>query len=115
MYARGFLDSRSKDYYDLHILYKLKSKEIDMPTVAKACERTFHYRITEIDVSKEPRHSPGPKLRVRKSNLSMSVSWVRRYFDLFYANLLQLEYEHIHPATKIGLAFHIIQQVSFLS
>jgi len=49
IYARGFLNSRNKDYYDLHILYKLKSKEIDIPTLARACERTFHYRKTEFD------------------------------------------------------------------
>lgn len=52
IYARGFLNSRSKDYYDLHILYKLKSKEIDMKILAKACERTFHFRKTEFDVLK---------------------------------------------------------------
>ena len=52
IYARGFLNSRNKDYYDLHILYKLKSKEIDMPTFARACERTFHHRKTEFDVEK---------------------------------------------------------------
>lgn len=44
IYARGFLNSRNKDYYDLHILYKLKSKAIDMPTLVRACERTFQYR-----------------------------------------------------------------------
>ena len=52
IYARGFLNSRSKDYYDLHILSKLKRKEIDISTLAKACERTFHYRKTEFDVLK---------------------------------------------------------------
>jgi len=52
IYARGFLNSRNKDYYDLHILYRLRSKEIDMPTLARACERTFHYRKTEFDVVK---------------------------------------------------------------
>jgi len=52
IYARGFLNSRNKDYYDLHILYKLRSKEIDMPTLARACERTFHYRKTEFDAVK---------------------------------------------------------------
>ncbi|MDY0289526.1 MAG: nucleotidyl transferase AbiEii/AbiGii toxin family protein [Sphaerochaeta sp.] len=51
IYARGFLNSRNKGYYDLHILYRLRSKEIDMPTLARACERTFHYRKTEFDVA----------------------------------------------------------------
>jgi predicted nucleotidyltransferase component of viral defense system len=52
IYARGFLNSRSKDYYDLHILYKLRRKEIDIPTLARACEQTFYYRKTEFDVLK---------------------------------------------------------------
>lgn len=52
IYARGFLNSRNKDYYDLHILYKLKSKEIDMPTLVRACEQTFQYRKTEFDLVK---------------------------------------------------------------
>ncbi|AEV29438.1 hypothetical protein SpiGrapes_1631 [Sphaerochaeta pleomorpha str. Grapes] len=52
IYARGFLNSRNKDYYDLHILYRLRSKEIDMSTLARACERTFHNRKTEFDVVK---------------------------------------------------------------
>lgn len=52
IYARGFLNSRNKDYYDLHILYKLKSKEIDMLTLVRACERTFQYRKTEFNVEK---------------------------------------------------------------
>ena len=52
IYARGFLNSRNKDYYDLHILYKLKSKAIDMPTLVRACEQTFQYRKTEFDLVK---------------------------------------------------------------
>jgi predicted nucleotidyltransferase component of viral defense system len=52
IYTKGFLNSRNKDYYDLHILYKLKRTEIDMPTLARACERTFHHRKTEFDVEK---------------------------------------------------------------
>ncbi len=52
IYARGFLNSRNKDYYDLHILYKLKSKEIDMPTLVRACEQTFQYRKTEFNLVK---------------------------------------------------------------
>jgi len=52
IYARGFLNSRSKDYYDLHILYKLRRKEIDIPTLARAFEQTFYCRKTEFDVLK---------------------------------------------------------------
>lgn len=52
IYKRNFLNSRSKDYYDLHILYKLKLKEIDFMNLKNACERTFTYRNTEFDIVK---------------------------------------------------------------
>lgn len=52
IYSRGFLNSRSKDYYNLYILYKLKNKEIDGRVLKDACRRTFHYRKTEFNVDK---------------------------------------------------------------
>lgn len=52
IYARGFLNSRSKDYYDLHILYKLQGQNLDADILKEACERTFRYRSTEFDVAK---------------------------------------------------------------
>ena len=44
IYSKGFLNSRSKDFYDVHLLYRLKSDEIDFEKLAVACERTFNYR-----------------------------------------------------------------------
>ncbi len=70
IYARGFLNSRSKDYFDLHILYKLRSKEIDIPTLVKACERTFQYRKTEFDLS---------KIRELLEKLKQDESFVKRW------------------------------------
>lgn len=52
IYERGFLNSRSKDYYDLYILYKLKNTEIDYKVLLDACIRTFSYRETEFDIDK---------------------------------------------------------------
>ncbi len=52
IYARSFLNSRSKDYYDLHIMYRLKKDDIDKKTLKKALERTFSYRETELDYDK---------------------------------------------------------------
>ncbi len=52
IYARGFLNSRSKDYYDLHIIYIIKKDTIDKNTLKKALERTFRYRETELDYDK---------------------------------------------------------------
>lgn len=52
IYSKGFLNSRSKDYYDLYIIYKLKDRDIDPKTLERACERTFLYRNTELDRNK---------------------------------------------------------------
>ncbi len=50
IYSKGFLNSRSKDFYDVHLLYRLKSDEIDLEKLAVACERTFNYRETVFDL-----------------------------------------------------------------
>lgn len=49
IYSRSFLNSRSKDFYDVYILSKLKKDDIDFIHLNKACERTFSYRETELD------------------------------------------------------------------
>ena len=50
IYSKGFLNSRSKDFYDVHLLYSLKSDEINFEKLAVACERTFNYRETILDL-----------------------------------------------------------------
>ena len=49
IYSRSFLNSRSKDFYDIYILSKLKKEDIDFVQLKLACERTFSYRDTELD------------------------------------------------------------------
>lgn len=49
IYSKGFLNSRNKDFYDVYLLYKLKSDEIDFEKLAAACERTFEHRKTKLD------------------------------------------------------------------
>lgn len=49
IYSRGFLNSRSKDFYDVYILSKLKKDDIDLAQLKMACERTFSYRETELN------------------------------------------------------------------
>lgn len=52
IYSRGVFNSRSKDFYDLHILYKLKNNEINDDLLKVACMRTFGYRKTAFDIPK---------------------------------------------------------------
>lgn len=49
IYSRNFLNSRSKDFYDVYILSKLKKNDIDFRQLNVACQRTFSYRETELD------------------------------------------------------------------
>lgn len=49
IYSRNFLNSRSKDFYDVYILSKLKKNDIDFRQLNIACQRTFSYRETELD------------------------------------------------------------------
>lgn len=49
IYSRNFLNSRSKDFYDVYILSKLKKNDIDFRQLNVACKRTFSYRETELD------------------------------------------------------------------
>lgn len=46
IYQRGVFNSRSKDFYDVHILYHLQKEEIDFEHLKKACQNTFMYRNT---------------------------------------------------------------------
>lgn len=49
IYSRSFLNSRSKDFYDIYILSKLKKDDIDFVQLKLSCERTFSYRDTELN------------------------------------------------------------------
>lgn len=49
IYSRNFLNSRSKDFYDVYILSKLKKNDIDFRQLNVACQRSFSYRETELD------------------------------------------------------------------
>lgn len=52
IYSRNFLNSRSKDFYDIYILSKLKREEIDTLQHQLAIKRTFAFRGTTFDYNK---------------------------------------------------------------
>lgn len=52
IYSRNFLNSRSKDFYDIYILSKLKREEIDTLKLQLAIKRTFAFRGTTFDYNK---------------------------------------------------------------
>lgn len=50
VYKRGVFNSRSKDFYDIYILYHLKKEEIDFKQLRKACQNTFKHRETLFNI-----------------------------------------------------------------
>lgn len=52
IYSRNFLNSRSKDFYDIYILSKLKREEINTLQLQLAIKRTFAFRGTTFDYNK---------------------------------------------------------------
>jgi predicted nucleotidyltransferase component of viral defense system len=52
IFIKGFLNSRSKDYYDLHVIYNLKRDKIRIEILMEACKKTFSQRNTEFDLNK---------------------------------------------------------------
>ena len=52
IYSRNFLNSRSKDFYNIYILSKLKREEIDTLQLQLAIKRTFAFRGTTFDYNK---------------------------------------------------------------
>lgn len=50
VYQRGMFNSRSKDFYDIYILFHLKKEEIDYANLKEACFNTFEHRNTNFDI-----------------------------------------------------------------
>ena len=48
--ARAENNSRSKDFYDIYILYHLKKEEIDFEHLKEACQNTFKHRYTDFNI-----------------------------------------------------------------
>lgn len=52
IFEKGFLNSRSKDFYDLYILSHLWANKIDYAILLEACKRTFRNRNSEWNIEK---------------------------------------------------------------
>lgn len=50
IYQRGVFNTRSKDFYDVYILFHLKKKEIDYEKLGVACRNTFKHRSNKFNV-----------------------------------------------------------------
>lgn len=50
IYSRGVFNSRSKDFFDVYIIYLLKKEEINFLYLKNACISTFSYRGKDFNV-----------------------------------------------------------------
>lgn len=50
VYQRGIFNSRSKDFYDIYILYHFKKEKINFEHLKEACQNTFKHRSTDFDI-----------------------------------------------------------------
>lgn len=49
IYLRDFANSRSKDFYDVYLIAKLRKEQIDCKRLDQACRNTFAARNTHLD------------------------------------------------------------------
>ncbi|MGF3073649.1 nucleotidyl transferase AbiEii/AbiGii toxin family protein [Facklamia sp. P13069] len=80
VYKRGVFNSRSKDFYDIYILYHLEKEEIDFERLKKACENTFRYRRTDFDVD-----SILEVLNILKNEKDINTRWANYQKRFSYA------------------------------
>lgn len=50
IYRKGIVNSRTKDLYDLYIIYKLHYSTLNINLLMKSCNNTFRYRNTELNI-----------------------------------------------------------------
>lgn len=86
IYSRGFFNSRSKDYYDLFIIRKMKMDKIDIELLKESCKNTFKYRNTEFDMDKIL-----VLLEKIKDDLNFQSRWKSFCKKNIYANGLEFE------------------------
>ena len=50
IYRRSFFNTRSKDFYDVYVIYSMEKSRLDSKNLRSSCEATFSYRQTTLDV-----------------------------------------------------------------
>ena len=70
VYQRGIFNSRSKDFYDIYILYHLKKEKINFELLKEACQNTFKHRSTDFNVS-----SIFDTLSILKVEKDLKIRW----------------------------------------
>ena len=95
VYQRGMFNSRSKDFYDIYILYNLKKEEIDFEHLKKACKNTFMYRSTDFNMDSILKVLEG--LKVEKD---LKIRWSIYQKRFIYAKEISFD-EVINTAIEV--------------
>jgi len=70
VYRRGFANSRCKDYYDIHVIWRAKGDSIEVETLRDAFMRTCSQRFTKIE-----QHEFYGLLKELKNDIQMEKRW----------------------------------------
>lgn len=86
IYVRGLSNSRSKDYYDLYVIYKLKNNDVNSKILFEACKRTFENRKTNFEIDKIIEF-----LKSLKTNQTFLKRWIAFSNKNIYARKIEFE------------------------
>ena len=99
IYQRGIFNSRSKDFYDIYILYHLKKDEMDFESLKKACQNTFRHRSTDFSLD-----SILNTLNSLKAERNLEIRWSSYQKRFAYA-------EEISFDNVIDTAIELVQNI----
>lgn len=88
IYQRGVFNSRSKDFYDVFILFHLKKEKIDYLHLKEACINTFKHRNTPFNIE-----DILGVLNLLKEEKSLSARWRSYQKRFLYAQ--GIDFEHV--------------------
>lgn len=86
VYSNGIMNSRCKDFYDIHIILATRNQEIDNHNLYEAVQKTFHHRKTKLDWK-----AIEQTLMEIRSNENMNLRWLKYSKKHNYANNLTFQ------------------------
>ena len=98
IFVRGIFNSRSKDFYDVYILYYLKREQIDYDNLREACKKTFAYRKTEFNISEIVN-----LLYTLQNEADLHVRW--KAYQKRFSYVSQIEFQDTINAIKTLIQF----------
>ena len=98
IFVRGIFNSRSKDFYDVYILYYLKREQIDYDNLREACKKTFAHRNTDFSISEII-----DLLYTLQNEVDLHVRW--KAYQKRFSYVSQIEFQDTINAIKTLIQF----------